>query len=56
MKNEVISATPPVATTGLVLWGIPINDWVLILTAVYTIFLIIEKWPVVKQRVKGWFK
>jgi hypothetical protein len=56
MNKDLLQTTPPLTISGMVFWGIPLNDWVLMLTALYTIFLIIEKWPVVKQRIQSWFK
>lgn len=49
-KNEAILASPPMGVAGLSVMGIPLAEWVYILTIVYTIFLIIDKLPVVHQR------
>lgn len=40
---EVLKIAPPVGVGGLSLLSIPLSDWVLILTMVYTILLIIDK-------------
>jgi hypothetical protein len=48
--TEVLSAAPPLAAGSLVLFGVPLASWVLMLTAVYTIFLIIDKAPVIIDR------
>lgn len=42
-KNEFIQAGPPLSVTGLTLWGLPLNEWVYVLTALYTLFLICDK-------------
>lgn len=50
--NEVVRAAPPVSVGGLTLWGTPLSEWVLLLTIVYTVFLIVDKafsiWPKIK--------
>lgn len=52
MKNhESLQALPPVGVAGLTLWGIGLSDWVLMLTAVYTIFLLVDKLPVILSRI-----
>lgn len=43
--TEAIKATPPLGVGGLTLFGFPLNEVVLLLTAVYTIWLIVEKTP-----------
>jgi len=50
--NEVARAAPPVSVGGLTLWGFPLSEWVLILTAIYTLFLIIDKIPSVFFRLR----
>lgn len=45
--TDAVMATPPTAVVGLTVYGIGLADWVYILSAVYTIFLIIDKAPVV---------
>ena len=52
MKSDAIMATPPVGVGVLSLAGIPLAQWVVILTAIYTIFLIIDKLPIVIKRVQ----
>lgn len=47
---EATKAAPPLSVTGLALAGIPLEEWVLLLTLLYTIFLLIDKFPVVLQR------
>ena len=43
---EAIKAAPPVGVTGATLMGLPLSDWAIILTIVYTllqIFLLVRK-------------
>lgn len=47
---EAAKAAPPVAVTGLTLFGIPLQEWILMGTGLYTLFLIIDKLPVVIDR------
>lgn len=57
--NEALRATPPVGVGGLVVWGVSLNDWVLLATLAYTAFLIIDKVPAVLQRLRdfrAWIK
>lgn len=50
--TEVVAAVPPLGVGGLSLAGVGLNDWVLILTAIYTVFLIVDKLPTVLQRIR----
>jgi len=34
-KNEVIRSVPPVVVSGFTLFGVSLNEWVIILTIVY---------------------
>lgn len=47
---ETVRASPPVGVGVLTLFGVPLNDLVLIGTAVYTLFLLIDKFPTVLRR------
>lgn len=40
IAGEITKAAPPVSITGLTLAGVQLSDWVLILTALYTILQI----------------
>lgn len=56
---EAVKAAPPVGVAGLTLGGIPISDVVVLLTGLYTIFLIIDKLPAVFRRARqlaSWIK
>lgn len=56
IATEVAKAAPPVTVGSLALAGIPLSDWLLILTILYTIlqifFLLRDKWWR-KRRVSG---
>lgn len=59
MSKDAIMAAPPVGVGGLTLWGIHLNEWVLIGTLIYTVFLIVDKFPSVVQRMRelrAWIK
>ncbi len=51
--NELVRAAPPVGVGGLTLWGVSINEWLIVLTIIYTLFLIIDKFPTVLTRLKA---
>lgn len=51
--REAVSATPPVAASSLYLFGYPLNDMLLVITAVYTLLLISEKLIAMWQRWKN---
>ncbi len=38
---EVVKDAPPVTVVGITLYGVTLSDWVLILTAIYTVMRII---------------
>ena len=40
---EAVKAAPPIGAAGLQLAGYPLSDWMLVLTAVYTVLLITHK-------------
>lgn len=52
---ETIKAMPPIAVGSLTLLGVQLSDWVLLLTAAYTVmqigFLLRDKWW--RQRHRG---
>lgn len=43
--TEIGGVLPPVTVGSLVLFGIPLQEWVLLLTAVYTVIMIIRTGP-----------
>lgn len=43
---EAAKLSPSAGISGMVAWDIPLNDWAVILTIVYTLLLIFDKfWP-----------
>ena len=38
--SELLKAAPPITVTGMTIFGFPVSDYVLLLTAIYTIFQI----------------
>lgn len=57
--QEAARAAPPLGATGLTLWGVPLNEVLILLTIVYTLFLLVDKFPVVVKRVRSawlWLK
>lgn len=47
---EAAKAAPAISVGGLTLFGYPLNEVVLVLTMIYTLFLLIEKLPAVLAR------
>lgn len=43
MSKDLIQASPPVGVVSLNVMGVHLNDIVLVLTAIYTVFLIVDK-------------
>lgn len=48
--QEAIAATPPVATTTALIFGYPLETWVVVGNLVWVAFLIIDKLPVIIER------
>ena len=38
--TEALKAAPPITVGGLTMWGVSLSEWVLILTAIYTVLQI----------------
>lgn len=38
--TEAVKAAPPLTVGGLTMWGVSLSEWVLILTAIYTVLQI----------------
>lgn len=58
-KTEVAQALPPTSVVGLTLFGMPLSEWVYVATLIWTVFLIIDKFPTIVQRIRAmvnWFK
>jgi hypothetical protein len=49
---EAAKAAPPVGVTGLTIFGVSLSEVVLVLTLMYTIILIIDKLPVLVERIR----
>lgn len=52
--SEVVKAAPPLGVAGMKVFGVLLSDWVIILTIIYTLFLIIDKAETVFSKVAGW--
>lgn len=50
--TETAKAAPPAGVAGMQMAGIPISEWVLLLTAAYTVLLIVHKSIQVLQAVR----
>ena len=48
---EAAQAAPPVSVAGLSISGVPLQEWVYIVTIVYTVILIIKSLPEVYKAV-----
>lgn len=48
--QEALAATPPVATTTALIFGYPLETWVVVGNLVWVAFLIIDKVPVIVER------
>lgn len=53
---EVMKATPPIGVAGLTLSGITLQDWALILTIIYLLFILLDKLPVVITRLHQFWR
>lgn len=64
MKEHVLDIaklSPPATTVGLSVLGIPLQEWVYILTIAYTLLLILDKFfpeilPRIRALIKGVFR
>ena len=52
--SEVVKAAPPLGVAGLKVFGVLLADWVVILTVIYTLFLIIDKADAVFSKLIRW--
>lgn len=50
--TEALKAVPPLGVGGLSLCGLELQQWVVVLTLIYTVFLLIDKFPTVIDRLK----
>ncbi len=52
----VAKLSPPVIVSGLTLGGVQLQDWLIMVTILYTLIQIIIALPELKQSVKEWRK
>jgi hypothetical protein len=52
----VAKTSPPVVVSGLTLAGVQLQDWLIIVTLLYTVIQIIIVLPKLKQSFKEWRK
>lgn len=52
--HDVAPSLPPPLVAGMALFGIPLADWVLIATLIYTVILILNNLETLYRKVKGW--
>jgi hypothetical protein len=56
-KAELAKMAPPTSVLGLHFAGIPLNDWVSILTIIYLLLAILDKlFPEVRAGLSQWLK
>lgn len=48
--KEAAMSAPPISVGALTLFGFPLQEWVLLCTLIYTLFLIVDKLPTVLAR------
>lgn len=49
---EAVKAAPPLGVAGLTIFGVSVADWAMLLTILYTLFLLIDKLPIVLERLR----
>ena len=54
--SEVVKAAPPLGVAGMKVFGVLLADWVIILTIIYTLFLIIDKAEPVCLKILKWVR
>lgn len=54
--RDLLPTAPPVGVAGMTYMGIPLAEWLLILTIVYTVVQIIIALPKMIAVVRSWFK
>lgn len=53
---EGVKAVPPVTVTGALLFGIPLEQWITWMTAIYLLLAIGLQLPKVYKLIKSWFE
>ena len=56
LSMAAIKTSPPVIVTGVTLAGVQLQDWLIMLTILYTVIQIIIELPKLKQSFKEWRK
>lgn len=59
MKQDTLAALPPVSVSGWVVLGLPIADWIVVLTLMYTLMVVINQVPNFLARLRefrAWIK
>jgi hypothetical protein len=54
--NDIAKAAPPMGVAGMKLFGVLLSDWIIILTVIYTLFLIIDKADAVCVKIAAWLR
>ena len=54
LSMAAIKTSPPVIVTGVTLAGVQLQDWLIMLTILYTVIQIIIELPKLKQSFKEW--
>ena len=54
LSMAAIKTSPPVIVTGMTLTGIQLQDWLIMVTILYTVIQIIIALPKLKQSFKEW--
>lgn len=55
--TELVKLSPPASVGGLSAFGLPLNEWVYILTILYTLIMILDKlFPEVLNKLREWLK
>lgn len=53
MKTDIVTAVPPLGVTTLTFAGLPLQQWVYVVTIVYTLLMIAAKLPVALRAMQG---
>ncbi len=56
LSMAAIKTSPPVIVTGVTLAGVQLQDWLIMVTLLYTVIQIIIELPKLKQSFKEWRK
>ena len=56
LSMVAIKTSPPIIVTGVTLTGVQLQDWLIMVTLLYTVIQIIIALPKLKQSFKEWRK